>query len=51
MLTLSLIIDKYDRQLANLPVATGAVFNFYYQQHKPQYIPDTRVDLLRQIQE
>ena len=40
-----------DRQLAKLPCADGATFDSYFRQHEPQCLPDTRTDLLHQLQE
>ena len=40
-----------DQQLMKLPLADGAAFNTYHRQHEPLCIADTRVDLLKQIQE
>jgi hypothetical protein len=43
-------LAEQDRQLAKLPVATGAAFSSYHRQHEPQCTPDTRVELLGQLQ-
>lgn len=41
--------EKIDQ--GNFPVAQGAAFDSYEQQHNPECLQDTRVDLLRQIDE
>ena len=40
-----------DQYLAKLPQADGAAFDSYRWRHEPQCLPDTRVDLLREITE
>ncbi|KAF8538282.1 vegetative incompatibility protein HET-E-1 [Trichophaea hybrida] len=41
--------DEQDRYLSKLPCADGAAFNSRLREHEPQCLPDTRVDLLKQI--
>jgi len=38
-----------DKLLSRLPNAVEAPFNFYQRQHEPTCLPNTRVDLLREI--
>ncbi|MCJ1467997.1 hypothetical protein MMC07_006623 [Pseudocyphellaria aurata] len=40
-----------DRQLAKLLVANGATFDSFDQQHRPECVQNTRVDLIRQVHE
>ena len=42
---------EQDRCLSKLPYAVGANFDSYERQHEPYCLPDTRVDILRQIME
>ncbi|KAI9779259.1 MAG: hypothetical protein M1839_007511 [Geoglossum umbratile] len=44
-------VGTEDQYLAKLSCADGAAFDSYRGQHEPQCLPDTRVDLLRQIME
>lgn len=44
-------LAEQDRQLDRLPYADGAAFDSKQRECEPQCIPDTRVDLLRQLQE
>ncbi|KAH0543088.1 hypothetical protein FGG08_002602 [Glutinoglossum americanum] len=44
-------VGTEDQSLAKLSCADGAAFDSYRSQHEPQCLPDTRVDLLRQIME
>lgn len=44
-------LAEQDRQLGKLPYADGAAFDSRQREREPQCIPDTRVDLLRQLQE
>jgi NACHT domain len=41
---------ELDRHLAKLSYADGAAFNSYHLQHEPRCIPNTRVDLLHQLE-
>jgi len=41
--------DEQDRHLSKLPCADGAAFNSRLREHEPQCLPNTRVDLLKQI--
>lgn len=38
-----------DNPLNRLPYAEDASFNSYRRQHEPTYLPETRVDILREI--
>ena len=40
-----------DQIMSKLPCAAGAAFDSYDRQHEPRCIPDTRVDLLAQLEE
>ncbi|KAI9854448.1 MAG: hypothetical protein M1813_001242 [Trichoglossum hirsutum] len=42
-------LAEKDRQLAKLPCADGAAFNSRIWEHKPQCLPETRVDMLEHI--
>lgn len=44
-------LAEQDRQLDRLPYADGAAFDSRQRECEPPCIPDTRVDLLRQLQE
>ncbi|RYN71680.1 hypothetical protein AA0119_g13653, partial [Alternaria tenuissima] len=41
--------DNLNDTLNALPTATDAPFNAFQRQHDPTCLPDTRVDLLREI--
>ncbi|KAL8913505.1 MAG: hypothetical protein Q9171_001693 [Xanthocarpia ochracea] len=45
------ITDEQDRLLAKLPYAAGASFDSYHRQHEPECLENTRVELLRSLQE
>lgn len=57
MRTLSLELDKkmtlveQDQCLSKLPYADGANFDSYSRQHEPHCLPETRIDLLYQLEE
>jgi NACHT domain len=42
-------LAEQERQLAKLPCADGAAFNSRTWEHKPQCLPETRVDILEHI--
>ncbi|KAI9775820.1 MAG: hypothetical protein M1839_000871 [Geoglossum umbratile] len=44
-------LAKQDELLSKLPRAYGAAINSYPRQHEPSCLPDTRVDLFRQLSE
>ena len=46
----SLNAAEIDRLLAKLPVADGAAFDSYRLQHRPKCLPNTRTELLAQIE-
>ncbi|KAL5598574.1 uncharacterized protein BROUX77_006408 [Berkeleyomyces rouxiae] len=46
----NLIVLDHKNVLSTLPMATGASFNSYEEQHNPTCLPDTRVELLQEIQ-
>jgi adenylylsulfate kinase-like enzyme len=41
--------SQEEQDLAKLPRARGAAFDSYLRQHEPRCLPDTRVELLRQV--
>lgn len=43
-------LAEQDRQLRKLLVADDAAYDSFHQQHEPQCVQNTRVDLLRQVQ-
>ena len=48
----SLLLKIDDRgELDRLPLAEGAAFDSYHRQHEAKCLPDTRVDVLNQLQE
>ena len=48
---IKLDLAEQDRRLSQLPYAAGANFDSNERQHEPYCLPDTRVDILRQIME
>ncbi|MCJ1346290.1 hypothetical protein MMC31_004505, partial [Peltigera leucophlebia] len=44
-------LAEQDRHLAKLGYADGAAFNSHYRVNEPKCVPNTRVDLLRKLQE